>query len=469
MKKLLSGALLCVLLLTACKSTTTGSIIDPKLQDFQAMYSFLEADEAFISAYEEMSGYPFGYADYEMMHLEFTGDGSLGTILILYTGIDYDLPVIFIALEDGEYVSYVSDFWPGENKVFQSQDGFIIQTYSASYAKETGENFYQIGAIQNEENPKRIVNTRAYFGTFEQESIVVQGLDMKIKEISSLHKIDGYNKFETRYAAYFYDENGKEQIVEDRVCLYTYNANIYEHEQTDTVNIKEGLDAAIVASVVVGKHDTLDTFDDSLDKGKSFGKAMDYYMLNRAEFSKLTRAQYIEDAFSYINAFTFYGMYDVMESVFNDQMHTVTIRSEDSIPSAAKNEFGMVAEVYIEDGQAFDISYPPIEEYISYKIACIDLKIANTLKVMKFDKSVLEYEQMEFLDRSGSGFVDVVYTNRNDTLAAAIDVLYPTILVHSWKELKALEKSDLWKAVVLIVPDKVEYVSHTDEAVGLVQ
>jgi hypothetical protein len=79
---------------------------------------------------------------------------------------------------------------------------------------------------------------------------------------------------------------------------------------------------------------------------------------------------------------------------------------------------------------------------------------------MLFDQALLNHEDVFNLNRA-EDYPDAVYTNREDTLAAARDFEYPVILIHSWDELKSLENSDLWKAKIIIVPHTVEYIPYS--------
>lgn len=452
MKKLLSIILMSALCLTACKPAASQTAIDPKLEDFEAMLLFLETDEVFTTAYQAISGESFTYDDYKVHHIDFTLDGEPDAVITVWTEDNKYMPAVFISLENGEYVNYISDFRAEPEDTFESQDGFIIKKSENAY--------YEIAVVDRDSDAKLIVNANGSFALYEGETELISGLNMRIKDTSSLNLIDGYSEFEVSHKVYFYDENGKEHVVEDYVSGYTYDPAAYEYTYESRDKVAYCLEEKIAENLIVGTSDSLDNFQTVLSSKKDFGAAVEYYVQQRTKFSKTARMQYIEDTLLYVHSFNFEGMYDVVESVFNDMMHTVVIRGEDLIPATAKDSFAMVAALYIEDGQTFNISDASIEDYLYYKVACIDAETANALRIMTFDKSVLEYEEMQYIDIYGGEFVNVVYTNRDDTLAAVSDIVYPIIVVHSWAQLKSLENSDLWKAEMLIVPDMVEYVPY---------
>lgn len=455
MKRLLGIIVLCALCMTACKPVAIEAEVDPKLKDFQAMVSFLQANEVFNAKYLEISGETFAYEAYKMHHIDFTSDGELDTIITVWTQDSEYLPAVFIALEGGEYVNYISDVWAFPEDMFENQEGFVLKKSENAYT--------EIAAVNNDKDSRFVVNANGSYFLSNIEREVVSGLKMKIKETSSMKLIRGYSEFEVNHKTYFYDENGKEHVTDDYIDYFQYNPKDFQYTYTSQTNVEPCLDETIMQNFIIGANDSLDTFQNVLDTKKSFSATMDYYMKHRANFSKVSREQYIEDTSVYLRSFIFEGMYDIIESVFNEMMHTVTIKCEDPIPAEAKDVFSMVADVYVADGTKFILSDTTMEDSMYYKIACTDLKTANALKALNFDKSILKYEEMQYIDLYGSGYPDAIYTNREDVLAAVRDILYPTIVVKSWSQLKSLENSDLWQTEVLVIPDLVEYLPYWDD------
>ena len=424
--------------------------VDEKLMDFSAIVSYLENDEAFMGGYLELSGEPFAYDNYSMQYADFTFDGEPDTIITVWTEENTYLPVVFVSLEDGEYINYLSDFRASPEDTFQCEDGFIL--------RESAYGYYDIAVPVTYEDLHIVYNTMSGFSLVNDAWQYEQNENMKQTYVSTLNQIDGYNTFEVRHTRYYYDETGAEHIVEDITTSYQYDPDNMEYTVDEQTSVEYCLSQTMADALLIGSDNSLGAFSEVLAQGSSFSQALAYYMDNRTEFSKDAREQYIDDAFACVAEIIGDTELNIEDFTINNDENTVTVLGENPVPDYAADTYSIVGSVWIDDGVSFSASDINMPGYLTFEIACIDLETAQNLRAMLFDQALLNGEDIGYIDRAEE-YVDIVFTTRDDTLEAAADMVYPTILVQNFSQLQELENSELWKTRVIILPEAIEYVS----------
>ena len=434
--------------------------VDERLKDFAAIKTYLSGDEVFNVAYEEMQGEPLNFDHYKLHHIDFNKDGVLDTVMNTWSRESDYRTVVFVTLKGDDYQYYISNLRASYESKFDVEDGFIIEE-SHGYRKlaylleipEVPESSIIRNTGTSYKVPEIIENSNEY------------NSDMKFETVFSLKKIDGLKEFEDEIKSIYYDENSKEHLVKHTIWHKKFSEETMEYETTEKNIVEDITSKTMSENLIVGDNSQLKTFENELNDSHYFKNAIDYYYKNRRNFSTKSRVKYIEDVLTYISSFTLYNnnvftIESNVESIFDASIANVNIWGDNPIPEEARDLFKLAKSFYIESGE--DLDWDIHLEEGDYRLTCIDKEYANKIRGLKFDKALLEGQYDGYINRQDE-YVDVVFENREQVLEEIDSIVYPTILIKNLSQLNAFKKSSVWKANIVIVPEKVTFVPYGEE------
>ena len=451
MKKILRVALILSILLTisGCSKPSINEkdiTVDEKLEDFDSIKEFILNNETFLSSYYEIQGEEFNYDNYELSHIDFTGDGKIDDVIVTYSDEEDFRPVIFISLENEVYQIYTTDFRAVKGTKFYMEDGFIV-------AKDNGYN--RLAYNISDENMKYIRNTGASFSDGTEESSYFLNSEMKYKVINEIEKIDGYNDFDINSKSYFYDENGESHLVSNYIYKYRFNHESFQHDFEKSIIEENDLSEIMSSNLVIGDNNSLKNFKNNILENNSLKESIDYYFDNRKNFDRESRVKYINDTLNYISEISENVEFYVDEEIVSDSIiESVKIFGENPIPKNAEGIFKVVKVFYIEDGEA--MNYYDVLNNGYYFISCIDPDYSEKIRKIKFDKCILEKMETGYVSRDDI-YADVVFDTYENVYSKVKNIVYPTILVNDLNQIKEMEGLKFWKTNILIVPEEYEF------------
>jgi PBP1b-binding outer membrane lipoprotein LpoB len=430
-------------------------VLDEKLKDFDSIKEYLLKDEYFGLGYYEAQGEDFNYDNYQLNHLDFNGDNKLDTVIVTYTKENDYRVVVFITLENGEYKYYFTDLRAIKDSNFYYEDDFIIEEHSG---------YYQLALNIDTENAKFIKRLNASFTKDTIETDYKFNDDMKYKSVNIINEIDGYKEFETTLNEYFYDENGKEHLILNLKNEYKFNEKNMEFDYNEVISESFNLNEIMLDNFIIGNKSSLKTFNQIIESTDSLKLAIDYYLENRQEFDIDTRLNYTNDVFEYIDNFTMnYEMIVNEETSSNTTISNVSFWGDNPIPANSQELFKIVKTFFIEDGENFD--YNMVFKYSDYRMTCIDEIYSNKIRMIAFDRNVLTGEYIGYISRNDE-FVDIVFDVKENVYKKAIEIVYPTILINTFSEIKDLKHNSIWKANVIMIPENVDFIEYADDEVN---
>ncbi|WP_304941813.1 hypothetical protein [Vallitalea guaymasensis] len=426
--------------------------VDEKLKDFDAIKKYLLDDETFGLAYCEMQGENFNYDNYVLHHIDFTGDNELDTIIVTYTDEDDYRTVVFVTLENNEYKYFLTDLRATKDSKFSYEDGFVIEEQNGYSKLAVNFSIEDINFI------------KVTYGGFSNEIIESNydlNPDMKYKVINTVNKIDGYKKYDTDYIKYFYDETGKEHLVAHTRYHYDFDEENNEHKSTEEIIADNDLSKIMADNFIVGNDASLKTFEKVIEEAGDIKGSIDYYMENRQKFERSARINYINDTIQYISRFT--ENYDFIaddETISDEKIVKVSLWGDNPIPANAESIFKIIKCFCIEDGENMDYNFTLQNGY--YKIICVDDSYSNKLRMLRFDKAILDGEDVGYISRQDE-YVDIIFDTKENVFAKADNIVYPTILIKNFSQLNELKHKSIWKANVVIIPEEVIFLEYADE------
>ncbi|GMQ63167.1 hypothetical protein [Vallitalea maricola] len=431
---------------------TVQKQVDKKLKNFDAIKKYLLDDETFGLAYCEMQGENFNYDNYVLHHIDFTGDNELDTIIVTYTDEDDYRTVVFVTLENNDYKYYLTDLRATKDSKFSYEDGFVIEEQNG-YSK--------LAVNFSIEDINFIKGTYGGFSNEIIESTYDLNPDMKYKVINTVNKIDGYKKYDTDYIKYFYDETGKEHLITHTRYHYDFDEENNEHKSTEEIIADNDLSKIMVDNFIVGNDDSLKTFEKVIEEAGDIKGVIDYYIENRQKFQRNARINYINHTIHYISRFT--ENYDCMaddETISDENIVKVSLWGDNPIPANAESIFKIVKCFYIDDGENMDYNFTLQDGY--YKIICVDDSYSNKIRMLRFDKAILDGEDVGYISRQDE-YVDIIFDTKENVFTKADNIVYPTILIKNLSQLNELKHKSIWKANAVIIPEKVIFLEYADE------
>ncbi|MDA3846785.1 MAG: hypothetical protein PF505_09645, partial [Vallitaleaceae bacterium] len=433
--------------------TESALEVDEKLTDMEAMADYLNNHEYFNMAYNEANYGDFNYDNYIMRHIDFTNDGKLDTIIVTWTeGSDYNV-VVFMSLEDNEYVTYITDLRATKDSMFYMEDGYIVEE-SNGYAELA----YSIQM----EDTYLILKTGGSYGIDSSEEVptLIPGTSYEIS--TSINKINGLDEYVESYILNYIDENGDSHPIQDYRYSYIFDEDSMTHEYTEDYVVDNDLTQIMVDNLIIGSNNNLSTFQDIMSETESLAKAIDYYMDNRKDFSKNSREMYLDSALAYIYelAYIQYLAFPDEETITNGKIENLVAYGLDPLPASVESLFQLVKCFYIEDGSAFNVQ--DVERDGWYTVTCVEPAYTAMIRTMKADKALLNDESIDYISRDDE-YVDLHFTNEADLYTLAEDVVYPVVLIDSLDQLESFQDVSIWKATAVIIPENVEYPDGYDE------
>ncbi len=431
--------------------------VDERLKNFEAIKEYLIGNDVFNASQQEMQGEPLNFDNYKLHHIDFNNDGLLDTVINTWSReSDYRI-AIFVTLKDDNYQYYISNLRASHNSTFDVEDGFII---------EESNGYRKIGYLLDIPNAPII---RSTYGNYKIPEIIEGSYehnpDMKFKTIHSFEKIDTLKEFEQELKSFYYDENGKEHLVQHIIWHNKFNEETIEYTCTEKIVVEDITAKTMSENLIIGNEDNLKTFENVLNGSNDFKTAIDYYYKNRKVFSKNSRIKYIDDVLGYINSFTAYNdntfvIESNVENVFDASIANVNIWGDNPVPENARDLFKLAKYFYIEDGETLNTDIRLEEGY--YKLTCVDHVYTNKIRGLKFDKSLLEDSYEGYISREDE-YIDVEFESREQVLEDVYDIVYPSILIKNLSQLNEFKKSTLWKANIVIVPEKVTFIPYAPD------
>jgi len=425
----------------------TGLVIDidEKLTDMEAIAEYLDNNELFNMAYYEAQGSDFNYENYVMNHIDFTGDGNLDTIIVTWIyETDYNV-VVFMSLEDGEYVTYMTDLRASKDSTFYMEDGFIV---------EESNDYADLAYLIPEPEAYLILKTGASYQIESTEEVptLIPGTFYEIT--NSINKLNGLDEFEAVNILNYIDESGNSHLVRDYRYSFKFDADVVSHDYREDYNVDNDIAQIMADNLIMGNSSNLDTFQDVISETEDLTQAIDYYMENRKDFSKSSRQIYLADALAFISDLDYIEFMMDDEYTNNQGIEKVTIWNANPVPESARSIFKVVKKYYIEDGGAFDVQRTKAEGW--YALTCVDEDYTEMIRVMKADRALLSGEGIDYISNEDE-YVDQHFTNEADLYALTETVVYPVVLIDSFDQLDSFKDQSIWKVTAVIIPNNVEF------------
>lgn len=385
--------------------------------------------------------------NYEVHYFDFTGEGNEDIAIVTWEDENKYLPIIFVTTDivQNEYVLLNSDFRGNEGDIFLSEGNFIIKN-------DKEDQSYDIAYRTTNDSIKTVTRYISYGNLTE---ILQPEIGIKYVVNNNLKKLDGFNQFNVHSVFTYYDETEKEHKFEDIIRQYTFNEQKVEFEMVEIYNMESiAVEKLVGDNFVVGTDDSLKTFE-SIYKENNLEEAINYYYDNRTKFSKTTRIQYIEDYEKLIRNVIpedYYEMAGRDEKITDGVISSVSIHLN-PIPEKIRSVYSVVKMFFVPDA-----SYPT-DEIIKngfYTISCVQSDMTKKITLMHYDKEVLKTGEHSY-GSNGDVDVDVEFKTKEQLIKEIKEIVYPTILVDNLNEIDEVKYKDIWKANVVIIPEKVNY------------
>lgn len=419
---------------------------DEKIKDINAVINYINntnSNEMFDQHGEKLTV----FENFETHYFDFTGEGNEDVAIVTWEEDNTYLPVLFVTTDiyEDEYFLINSDFRGSEGDKFFCEGNFIIKDDPKNQS-------YDIAYNINNEFIKMATRYITY-GDIKQTLQADIGIYYTIN--NNIEKIDSFNKLNVHSIYTYYDETGKGHIYDDIIREYSFNKERTEFDMIEKNNMESiSLENLVGDNFIVGSNNSLKTFD-MIYNESDLETAINYYIDNRTKFNKQTRIKYIKDYEEFINPIITQTLDEVIykdERITEGNIDSVSV-AINPIPKKVESVFKVVKQFFVPDESS---STKMIISNGYYTITCINSDMTRKINLMLYDKDVLITGQHSY-GTKGDGNVDVEFENQNALIDEIKYLVYPTILIDNLSQIDEVKYKNIWKANVVVVPEKTSY------------